>query len=319
MKVIQKNFSALLITEDVSLQNTIPEILLIKDINTIIIDTLKEVDSLIDVGLFSVIIIDYSLENADALIKGFKTKVNNVPIICVLDKSNEGETIAPLISGATAIINKPFRETELLMLANNLISLSEAFEKLEHAGTVIYALCRALDTRDTYTEGHSERVANLSLSIYDGLNLKNNKQRESLYYGALLHDIGKIGIADNILKSTDKFAPGSKEYEEIKKHPEIGYLICSSLGKLNGSLGVILYHHEKLDGSGYPKGLEGDSIPLIAKVVTVADIYDALTSKRAYRDKMNPKDAIDIIMKEGKQGKLDFNLCSLLKKAILQE
>jgi putative nucleotidyltransferase with HDIG domain len=144
----------------------------------------------------------------------------------------------------------------------------------------IRALALALDARDPYTAGHSERVSALSLAIGRCLWL-DETQLEVLRLGALLHDIGKIGISDHVLMKPGALTP--EEYETIKQHPVVGARILRSVPFLEPHIPIVELHHERPDGKGYPHGLRGTEIPLVARIVHVADAFDAMTSARAYR------------------------------------
>ncbi len=159
------------------------------------------------------------------------------------------------------------------------LAAAEAQTEAAYAGA-IQALATALDARDPYTAGHSERVSVLSVAIGGSLGLSSD-DLEVLRLGALLHDIGKIGVPDDILRKPGALTPS--EYEAIKQHPVHGARILRSVPFLSRHLAIVELHHERPDGRGYPHGLRGDDIPLIARIVHVADAYDAITSARAYR------------------------------------
>lgn len=159
------------------------------------------------------------------------------------------------------------------------VLLAEEESDAAYAG-VIGALAAALDARDPYTAGHSQRVASLSVLIAERLGLPA-ADREALRLGALLHDIGKIGINDGVLRKPSKLT--REEYEHIKLHPVLGARILQPLAFLRPHIPVVELHHERPDGRGYPHGLAGDAIPLPARIVHVADAFDAMTSARAYR------------------------------------
>jgi len=144
----------------------------------------------------------------------------------------------------------------------------------------IRALAMALDARDPYTSGHSERVSALSVAIGRQMHL-DERPLEVLRLGALLHDIGKIGISDNLLRKPAPLTPD--EYEVIKSHTTVGSRILRNVRFLEAHLPIVELHHERPDGRGYPNGLKGDEIPVLARIVHVADAYDAMTSARAYR------------------------------------
>lgn len=138
-----------------------------------------------------------------------------------------------------------------------------------------------VEAKDTYTRGHSERVSEYSVLIGKKLGLPQSDLK-TLKIGGLFHDIGKIGIADSILMKTGKLT--NSEYNEIKKHPIIGKNILSNASIFQDIIPIVLYHHERYDGKGYPESLRGNDIPLLARIVCVADSFDAMTSKRSYRD-----------------------------------
>lgn len=153
----------------------------------------------------------------------------------------------------------------------------------------IRALAMALDARDPYTAGHSERVSAIAVAVGRQLNLEDD-QLEVLRLGALLHDIGKIGISDHILRK-----PGSlttEEYELIKQHPGLGARILRNVPFLTPHIPIVELHHERPDGKGYPHGLAGDEIPVLARIAHVADAFDAMTSARAYRSARGPGEAL---------------------------
>jgi len=159
----------------------------------------------------------------------------------------------------------------------------ELFEK------VLKSLVRGIELRDSYTRGHSERVAYYSKRIAEEMGLPK-EEVERIYTAALLHDIGKIGIPDSILLKPSKLT--DKEYEIIKLHPILSYEILRHLDFLEGAIDGIKYHHERWDGSGYPEGLKGKNIPLSARIIAVADSFDAMTSDRIYRRGMSREEAI---------------------------
>jgi putative nucleotidyltransferase with HDIG domain len=154
------------------------------------------------------------------------------------------------------------------------------------------ALARAIDARDSSTFGHSARVAAVSLEIADQMQLPP-KEREALRRGALLHDIGKIGIQDRVLRKPGPL--NQTETDEMHEHPRIGYDMLKGLRFLRPSLPGVLHHHERWDGAGYPTGLSGTAIPLLVRILTVADVFDALTSERPYRHGLSFEAATAVI------------------------
>lgn len=157
------------------------------------------------------------------------------------------------------------------------------------AASIVYALAAAVDAKDHYTNGHSNRVGDYSVALASMLNLPPNKIA-AIRVAGLLHDVGKIGIPDSILKKGGSLTNG--EWEVMKTHPKHGVDIVKQVAELNDCLPAILHHHEHFDGKGYPSGLQGDNIPFEARILAIADTYDALTSSRHYRERQfTPQDA----------------------------
>ncbi|MBC15417.1 MAG: hypothetical protein CL942_00035 [Desulfovibrio sp.] len=165
--------------------------------------------------------------------------------------------------------------------------------------SALVALVRALDARDPYTKGHSERVAMLASRLGKKMGL-SSKELQELTFAALLHDIGKIGIPDNILKKEGRLS--EEEYAEMKHHPAIGATVLETSITSEVVLGAIKHHHERWDGNGYPLGLEGNEIPKLAQIIAMADAYDAMTSSRPYRQGMSQEVVVNEIQRcSGKQ------------------
>lgn len=168
----------------------------------------------------------------------------------------------------------------------------------QHLQTIL-AFARAVEAKDPYTRGHSENVMKYSIALGERLKL-NHDRMDALKYGSLLHDVGKIGVDEVILNKPGKLAP--VEFEKIKQHPEMGCNIVADITSMSEFAPLIHYHHEYHNGSGYPEGLSEDEIPYEAKIVTLADAFDAMTSNRTYRRSMPKEKALSIIESElGKQ------------------
>jgi HD-GYP domain-containing protein (c-di-GMP phosphodiesterase class II) len=168
-------------------------------------------------------------------------------------------------------------------------------EQAEFLASVVRALTSAIDAKDPYTCGHSDRVARISVRLAKELGC-TTETLHTLYMSGLLHDIGKIGIDDAVLRKPGKLTDA--EFEHIKEHPELGYRILADIKQLNDVLPAVLHHHEQWDGGGYPFKLSGDQTPQIARIVAVADAFDAMSSDRPYRKGL-PFERVDQIFKEG--------------------
>jgi putative nucleotidyltransferase with HDIG domain len=147
-----------------------------------------------------------------------------------------------------------------------------------------------VDAKDIYTRGHSDRVAYYAQKIGEKFDL-NKKDLETLRISGLFHDVGKIGTRDDIILKSDKL--NAVEYDEIKKHPLKGAHILSAVSMFKEVVPLVKCHHEKIDGTGYPEGLKGDEIPFLARIIAVADAFDAMMSDRLYRSKLGLKEAIE--------------------------
>jgi response regulator RpfG family c-di-GMP phosphodiesterase len=182
--------------------------------------------------------------------------------------------------------------TAASLLASHASNLDLIREKEQLLVNTVRSLVTALDAKDAYTRGHSERVALFSKRIAETIGY-DAASAERLYLSGLLHDVGKIGVSDAVLRKPDKLTP--EEFAEIKKHPDEGWFILRDLEQMRYVLPGVLHHHEQVNGSGYPDGLAGKDIPLDARIMAVADAYDAMTSDRAYRAGMPHEKAISIL------------------------
>jgi len=183
------------------------------------------------------------------------------------------------------------REFQLQQLVDELKVLNETIRR--NTISAVTAMAQALAARDTYTEGHVSRVAELSHAIALRLGL-TGKEAEDIRLGGALHDIGKIGFPDALFADHEGRLP-SNLIKEINRHPAIGVKILEPLDFLGPVIDYVSAHHERLDGRGYPRGLKGDQIPLGAQIVSVADIYDSITSERPYQKKRTSGEALEIL------------------------
>ena len=191
--------------------------------------------------------------------------------------------------------NSPTREINQLAASLNRAAraVAASTERLDHAAIeFIETMAQALDARDPYTAGHSHRVSEYAVAIATAMRLPAG-EIEIIRVGAQLHDIGKIGIPDAVLQKAGYLTP--EEYELVKLHPQIGKRILERVAQFEKYLPIVELHHEDLDGRGYPYGLKGGEVPLPVRIVHVADVFDALTTDRAYRQAMTPQRAHEII------------------------
>jgi putative two-component system response regulator len=218
--------------------------------------------------------------------------------------------IKAIEQGADDFITKPPNRVELQARVKSLIRVKKLNNTLTSFESVIYSLANTVEAKDKYTSGHTLRVSELAAVLAKKMNLSES-DIESIKIGGVIHDVGKIGVPQAIINKPGRLDP--EEFEIMKTHPTIGYKICIPLKNSMGMvLDIIYYHHEKLDGSGYPIGLKGEDIPLGAKVLAVADIYDALTSDRPYRKALSKESALEILQQEAEEGKLEKQIVEYL-------
>jgi len=155
---------------------------------------------------------------------------------------------------------------------------------------IIESFLKVIDSKDHYTEGHCERVAKYSYHLCNEMNLSRAKS-EKIISIAKIHDIGKIYVDDDILRSSDNLK--SEEYEEIKRHTKYGYQLLKDIDLIHDELDVILYHHERWDGRGYPEALAGEKIPLLSRIITIVDSFDVMTHDRPYSKAMTVEEAVE--------------------------
>ena len=209
-----------------------------------------------------------------------------------------------------------FRQGELKLLTSMseqlavVIANTDLYEDLEQfIINMVKSLVFAIEAKDLYTSGHSERVSHYSMLIGSRLEL-SDKESNDLKWASILHDIGKIGIPERILNKADRLT--DDEFEIIKGHSAKGGKILKPVAQLADSLSAIIHHHERYDGGGYPHGLEGEDIPLAARIIAVADTFDAINSTRAYRDARKPEEALAII-EEVAGSQLDPHIVKVFK------
>jgi hypothetical protein len=224
------------------------------------------------------------------------------PVRRVVAVAADATSPAGWIVAVNPVDDRPFAtpDVELIQPVASLIATQRTNGKLygelkELLFGVIRALTSAIDAKDPYTSGHSERVARIAVRLAEEMGLTVN-QRGDLYLMGLLHDVGKIGVDDTVLKKTGPLTP--EEYLTIQSHVAIGVHILEDLKKLHHLLPGVAHHHEHYDGTGYPGGLAGEAIPLPARILAVADGFDAMSSTRPYRRRLTPK-AIDEILRKG--------------------
>lgn len=225
----------------------------------------------------------------------------SIPIVVMSINADRAHMGRMVHHGVSSYIVKPFNVDELIILINTLLSdqyllLLKEKEFLTRERKLfldsISSLITALEARDVYTMGHSDSVAKISSGML-ALTNPSGDDIKRIHLGARLHDIGKIGVRDNVLLKAGKLT--REEFAHIQSHPLVGTKILKPVDSLSDILSVVHFHHERIDGKGYPDGLHGDDIPFWARIVAVADTFDAMTSNRPYRKKMTNEKALQIL------------------------
>jgi putative two-component system response regulator len=207
--------------------------------------------------------------------------------------------------GADDFLNKPVNKHELLARVHSLLRLKRFTDELDNAESVLFSLALSIEAKDPYTEGHCDRLSKYSVALAERLGLPE-ELRVALRRGGLVHDIGKLGVPEQILLKPGPLTP--EERKIMEQHTIAGERICAPLRSFRHVLPIIRHHHEKWDGSGYPDGLRGEQIPLIARILQVTDIYDALTTDRPYRKALSLEKAFAIMREEVKRGWWDGSI-----------
>ncbi len=271
-----------------------------------------------------IILLDVHMPEMDGFetLKHIKENENtaDIPVVFLTaDSDNETETRG-LKAGAIDFIAKPFVTEVLLLRINHIVELTRLQADLAHEVEVktrevinqqkkvekmtvqiVMALSGAVDAKDTYTNGHSARVAEYSRRIAELAGFSKQEQ-DDIYLIGLLHDVGKIGIPDAIINKPSRL--NDEEYAIIKTHPVLGEKILERIEEFPRLVTGAKYHHERFDGKGYPDGLSGENIPVEARIIAVADAYDAMSSKRAYRGVI-PQQQVRAEVEKGKGTQFD--------------
>ena len=227
------------------------------------------------------------------------------PVILLTALIDRKSRIKGLESGADDFISKPFDNSELLIKMKSLLKLKAIQEELDHSENIILTLAVAMEARDPYTKGHSTRVSKLAVDFVSFLGIPQKVQEEMKKAG-ILHDIGKICLSASLLRK-----PGAlteKEAEAVKRHAVLGEEICKPLFSMRKILPAIRHHHERWDGRGFPDGLDGEDIPIMARILSIVDSFDAMVSVRPYRDRRSVKDAVMVMESEWHKGQWDPQL-----------
>ena len=222
-----------------------------------------------------------------------------LPIVMVTALGQIADRVRGLEVGADDFIVKPIERVELVARVRSLLRVKQLYDRLDDAQRTIFALARAVEAKDSPTEAHTERVGITARRLGQAIGLPE-ETLDDLLWGGVIHDIGKIGVPDQILTKPGPLTP--EEFEVMKLHVFTGEEIARPLRSAHDLLPIIRHHHERIDGTGYPDGLEGEKIPLTARIVSICDAFDAMISDRPYRRGLTHAAALETLERgAGKQ------------------
>ncbi len=212
-----------------------------------------------------------------------------LPVVLMTGLADAATRIRGLEAGADDFVSKPLELALLVARIGSLMRVKHLTDQLERTENVIFALARTVEARDAYTDQHLWRLAEYSHAVARAIGANSDEARFA-WYGGLLHDIGKIGVDPAVLRK-----PGAltrEEFDEVKRHPDIGAAIVAPMRFAPVVAPIVRAHHERWDGRGYPSGLSGESIPIEARIISVADAFDAMTTNRPYRPSIGVDEAV---------------------------
>jgi putative two-component system response regulator len=236
-----------------------------------------------------------------------------IPVLMITSVQGIENEIAAISAGADEFLTKPMHPAVVRARIRALLRTKALTDSLDEAETILFALAQAVEHRDVFTGMHCERLADFSVTLGKALGL-SAPDLKALHRGGYLHDIGKVGIPDAIL-----FKKGSltaEEWDVMRTHTLRGEEICRPMKSLGPVLPIIRNHHEKWDGTGYPDRLAGDQIPLLARILQVTDIYDALTTERCYKPALSRDEAFRLMEEEVRRGWRDPELVEVFRELV---
>ncbi len=239
-----------------------------------------------------------------------RSATRSMPVVLMAGLGGADVRIHGIEAGADDFLSKPVRKEELLARVKSLVRIKRMGDELETAEGVLCNLAASIEAKDPYTAGHCQRVSRYAGELAEQIGL-SAEQCLALRRGGLVHDIGKVVVPDQVLLKHGPLSP--EERRVIQSHAVIGERICAPLKSFRNVLPLIRWHHERLDGTGYPDHLAGDQIPLGARILQIVDVYDALASDRPYRVALTPEQALSTLRKEAAQGWWDMKLVDELE------
>ncbi|MGH9601134.1 MAG: HD-GYP domain-containing protein [Terriglobales bacterium] len=299
----------LIVDDDEATRRVLSRLLGSDEFDVVAVESAAEARTVVDAEPPHVILLDVMMPGKN----GFEfchelkhdARTRLVPVILLTGLSRRTDRVQGIEAGADDFLSKPIHQEELLARVRSLVKLKEFTDELDHAEAVVETLALGVEARDPYTQGHCERLSHYASDLGRRLRL-DNESIVALRRGGVLHDIGKIVVPDEVLKKGDRLTP--EEWAIMKQHPVTGEHICKPLKSLRLVTPIIRHHHEHWDGSGYPDGLRGKDIPLLARVLQVVDVYDALRTERPYKPARTPEETASTMKSEAQAGLWDKEL-----------
>jgi len=227
------------------------------------------------------------------------------PVILVSAVDGVEDRIAGLAAGADDFLSKPPDVNELLTRVGAVVKVKRYTDDLDSAASIVTTLATMIEARDGHSEGHCYRMANYAAALGRRLNLDADSL-QALKRGGMLHDIGMLAIPESVIMKSGPLDPS--EFDVVKTHTTVGDSLCANLRSLQAVRPIVRHHHERRDGSGYPDCLRGDEIPLLAQIISLVDVYDAVTTRRAYQQSRTGDEAIGLLRSEVEKGWRDHDL-----------
>ncbi len=275
----------------------------------------KEMADVLRRGPVDLLILEYLLPGAsiDDIVGSIREnpRTSRLPVLVVTSVRKVEAQVLAMDMGADGWLSKPYESRVLLAHVRSLVRLKRLNDETEHFESVLASLSSAVEAKDPYTRGHSERVSALSTLIASEMGMSNQEQLLMRRAG-LVHDIGKLVVDLSFIHKPGKL--DDHEWEIMRTHPEAGARICAPLKSALPLIPLVRHHHEKLNGKGYPDGLVEDQISPAVRVISVADVYDALTTSRPYRAALTHVAAMDILNREVKDGAWDSDVVSIVDR-----
>jgi putative two-component system response regulator len=256
-----------------------------------------------------VVLMDVRMPGRDGFSACNELKTDNetrlIPVVLMTGSAQRADRVKAIEAGADDFLTKPVDEPELRARVRSLLRLKRYTDDLDSAESVIMSLAHTIEARDPCTEGHCERLSRYAVLLGQKLH-HSGDDIAALQRGGVLHDIGKIAIPDAILNKPGPLTDA--EYARMKEHAEIGDRLCGNLRVLARVRPIVRHHHERLDGSGYPDGLQGAAVPKLAQIIGVVDVFDAMTTARPYKPALPVANAVEQLRVEVERGWRDARL-----------